>query len=116
MQRGTALGCKCNAARSWQLSPPEALAVCKTILFYTTLCLQEEIRKEEEEGAAASNQLRTLGAFGSLWIIKTKCCILNRAVALLLADEFQNCSGKINRMVKTLRKASPHFEQLNDIS
>lgn len=56
-------------------------------------------------------QLKTLCAFGSLWVVKAKRCILSRAVTLLLADEFQNCSGKINRMVKTLRRTS-HFKQL----
>lgn len=69
---------------------------------------------KEGERATASKQLKTLDNFGSLWIIKTKCCILSKAVTLLLADEFQNCSGKINRMVKTLMKTS-HFEQLNEI-
>lgn len=71
---------------------------------------------KEGERVTASKQLKTVGAFGSLWIIKTKCCILGKAVTLLLAGEFQNCSGKINRMVKTLRKTSPHFELLNEIS
>lgn len=71
---------------------------------------------KEGERAKASKQLKMLGASGSLWIIKSKCCILSKAVTLLLADEFQNCSGKINRMVKTLKKTFPHFEQLNEIS
>lgn len=114
MQRGMALGWKCNVARSWQLSPPEALAVCKNILFYTKLHLHEG--SKEGERATASKQLKTLGTSGIPWIIKTKCCVLSKAVTLLLADEFKNCSGKINGMVKTLRKTSPHFEQLNEIS
>lgn len=65
---------------------------------------------KDGERARAPKWLKTIGTFGSLWVIKTKCCILSRAVTLLLADEFQNCSGKINRMVKTLRTTS-HFKQ-----
>lgn len=78
-----------------------------------TGCLKDESKRKRENGTRASEQLKTLGASGSLRIIKTKCCVLSKAVALLLADEFQNCSGKINRMVKTLRETSPCFEQLN---